>query len=59
MTTRRTVPKKCPKCNGGTYQCSKLTRKCNDMKCGYFYTGIAMKYYEIKSCGYDIHLIEA
>jgi len=58
--SQRTIPHKCPKCGGTTYNCGLLRRRCNNEKCRFFYTGVAMDYYRINDggFGYDIALIE-
>jgi len=53
---KRTVPRKCPECNGKTYICDTLTRKCED--CGYFYTGMAIHFYKVIGWGYNVALFE-
>ncbi len=56
--SQRKIPHKCPKCGGKTYNCGLLRRHCEDTKCCYFYTGVAIDYHEIHGSGMEIALIE-
>lgn len=56
--SRRTIPRKCPKCNGPTYITDTLTRRCEDGNCAFFFTGIAVHFYKLMGMDYNVSLFE-